>query len=446
MTKTFFKFLIIILIYPNQSSAQDWSPLGEGTNALNANGIIKALATDNENNIYAAGMFQYNDSGYKYVAKWDGYTWNALGGGVNTLLANDAILTLATDKYNNVYAAGKYTDSNGYRYVAKWDGNKWTKLGALNANGDINKIIVDNKGYVYAVGEFKNDSGYCYVAKWNDTTWSEVGRESSLMPLKNTFNDIMLSKNGDIITASNYVYRWNDTTWKYLGFLYNRIKSLAEDNNGYIYACGDFTNNMNKPYDLARWNGKKWEEFMDVDMFATGITYGILFSVVVDAANNVYAAGWRIVDSTGEEYIAKWNGASWSKVGASTFKQLTKYTQAYINTLLLDKKGNLYAAGAFADITAKVFVARYGFPLGLKNSLDEPSFSIYPNPAQSTINIESKEWRPQTLSIYNSIGELVYSDQWHTGQKSKELNLSNFSNGIYIMKLGNKINKFVVAH
>ena len=107
---------------------------------------------DGSGNVYAAGAFT-NDSGYSYVAKWDGVNWNELGIGNSSLKANNVIASIALDGLGNVYAAGDFSNVNGYRYVAKWDGISWSELTILkNGNPIYNSITVDGFNNIYATG------------------------------------------------------------------------------------------------------------------------------------------------------------------------------------------------------------------------------------------------------------------------------------------------------
>jgi len=65
-------------------------------------------------------------------------------------------------------------------------------------------------------------------------------------------------------------------------------------------------------------------------------------------------------------------------------------------------------------------------------------FSIYPNPADDfiTINIDLSESSEVEIQLHNVVGELVYSSSLGKLQNMKyELNLTEFQNGIYFVKL-----------
>ncbi len=80
---------------------------------------------------------------------------------------------------------------------------------------------------------------------------------------------------------------------------------------------------------------------------------------------------------------------------------------------------------------------------------DDFNWSVYPNPANTTLNVEPKENNEQaTIQIYNSIGELVYAHT--TKEKSFSIATTSFSNGMYILKIITAKNvsskKFIIEH
>ena len=126
-----------------------------------------------------------------------------------------------------IYTAGGFTNgtnfSNGYNYVAKWNGSSWSKLGG-NKDSSFNSVIwstaTDAKGYVYAAGGFTNGINYSighnYVAKWDGNIWRELGGTED-------------------------------------SFFNNGFSSIITDNNGNVYAAGNFTNGNGKEY-IAKYN------------------------------------------------------------------------------------------------------------------------------------------------------------------------------------------------
>src|SRR5206468_1908152 len=78
-----------------------WSEL-DSNSSLHADHFIHAVVADKQGNVYAAGTFT-NTSENFYVAKWDGHSWSELGTGSNALNANSGISALALDASGNLY-------------------------------------------------------------------------------------------------------------------------------------------------------------------------------------------------------------------------------------------------------------------------------------------------------------------------------------------------------
>ena len=352
-----------------QTKAQ-WSELG-GTDSSTFNWYIERLTTDANGNVYAAGHFT-NGRFYNYVAKWNGSSWQELGE-TNSSTFNDAIACLTTDLVGNVYAAGGFTNGinihSGKYYVAKWNGSSWQELGGTNSstfNDAIACLTTDLVGNVYAAGGFTNGNGKYYVAKWNGSSWQELGGNNS-----SKFNDAIFCLTTDAVgnvyaaggfTKSNgkyYVAKWNGSSWQELGgnnssTFNDHINCITTDAGGNVYATGWFTNDSGKSY-VAKWNGRSWQEFGSSNI-STFNDY--VYSLTTDANGNVYAAGWftnGINYTSGKQYVAKWSGSSWQELGGtnnSTFNSA-------IRSLTTDAGGNVYAAGWFTNDSGKYYVAKY---------------------------------------------------------------------------------------
>ena len=71
-------------------------------------------------------------------------------------------------------------------------------------------------------------------------------------------------------------------------------------------------------------------------------------AIAIDSSGNVYAGGWFTTangTSTVVNYIAKWNGTTWSQVGNGSGSNIG--LNSVCNALAIDSAGNLYVGGAF---------------------------------------------------------------------------------------------------
>jgi len=144
-----------------------------------------------------------------------------------------------------------------------------------------------------------------------------------------------------------YIMKWDGTTWVTIGEnttpgYRSPIYALAVDGGGVLYAGGDF-NQLNGPFGLqaqgiAKWNGSTWSTV------GAGIDGGVK-SLALDNLGNLYAGGYFRVGGNAGTYtycVMKLNGSTWSQLGTGMNGSVT--------TLVVDASGDLYAGGSFTTV------------------------------------------------------------------------------------------------
>jgi len=478
----------------HQLHAQIWTELG-GLDGLAANNQIQSMCTDTLGNIYSGGQFK-NSNGKFYVAKWDGINWSELGG-LNGLAVNGNILDLCSTALGDIYAGGNFKNASAKYYVAEWNGSNWTELGGLNglaANAVIYTISSDNNGNIFAGGSFTNSSGHQYIAKWDGISWSEVGGLNSLGAngsilaiCGDSFGNIYAAGSFKNTSGSRYVAKWDGISWSEVGGLNSLaaiavIQTICVDTLGNVYAAGAFKNASGKQY-VAKWDGINWSEVGGLN--ALSANYDIK-NICFDNANRLYAAGWftnGTSSGNGNAYVAQWNGIGWSEVGG--FNGLA--ANGAINKIMSDKNGNIFAGGNFHNVNGHQYVAKYGMcrmydtitasiisgnnyvfkgdtltiagiyndtlntsitgcdsivtliltvlPNGV-NDLEESNsnMQVFPNPTSDiiTVSINSNVHKVK-FKIIDLMGNVI-AEQLSETSKKTIIDLSEFSNGIYIVE------------
>jgi hypothetical protein len=124
-----------------------------------------------------------------------------------------------------------------------------------------------------------------------------------------------------------------DEAWSELGSGANyHLYALAADASGNVYAGGGFTTAGGSPANyVAKWNGSTWTALPGIS--------GDVHSLAIDAGGNVYAGG-----AFG---VAKWNGSAWSSIGS--------LGSGFVLSLATDASGNVYAGGWFTTINGDPF-------------------------------------------------------------------------------------------
>ena len=139
-------------------------------------------------------------------------------------------------------------------------------------------------------------------------------------------------------------------------------------------------------------------------------------------------------------YISNDNGNSWTFYKdnlppSGGFPALKKFRE-----ITYDGNGNLYAAtydGVYKwDKISTVQFANSKLP----------NIEIHPNPATDFIDIEPSEGlKPSegsNIQIFNTLGEIVLWVE-QTPSSVQKIDISNLSPGMYFIKIGNKVEKFV---
>src|SRR5439155_23631546 len=80
--------------------------------------------------VYVGGLLKAaGNTKANFISGYDGTNWFPLNNGISGGLNTTYIFALAGDE-TNVYAGGWFTnaDNSGARYLARWDGNSWSPL------------------------------------------------------------------------------------------------------------------------------------------------------------------------------------------------------------------------------------------------------------------------------------------------------------------------------
>ena len=157
----------------------------------------------------------------KYIGRWDGTNYNALGNGTQT----GVVYSIAVDG-SNVYVGGNFskttqsdsTTCDGCVMIAKWNGTTWSGLGMGLYQGLVNSIIISG-GDLYVGGTF----------------------QSAYMDLSTS-------------VSTNRVAKWSGGTWLALGSgLGKDVKSVALNSSGEVIAGGLFSSTDSNPNHIARY-------------------------------------------------------------------------------------------------------------------------------------------------------------------------------------------------
>jgi len=351
-----------------------WKAVGLG---MEIKDVVYAIAVSGTN-VYVGGDFSSLTvcRDCKYIAKWDGSNWSALGGGVDFWVR--AISISGTDVYvGGLFTTATQGDSStcaDCNKIAKWDGSAWSPLGKGTEN-TVTAIAISGSN-VYAGGNFtyttQADETTCdncnKIAKWDGSDWSALGtgindgNDGGVWALATNGTDVYAGGNfisvaGCETPANCYgIAKWNASSgWSALGtgiYAENEgfVRALATNGTS-VYAGGTFDSvgscaTPSNCYGIAKWDGSKWSaleqgiqngEVWAITTNGTDVFVGGTFTSLGSSSYPVYGC----FSPTSCKGIAKWNdGTGWQEINEGT--------NAQVNGLVASGS-DIWAVGAFTS-------------------------------------------------------------------------------------------------
>jgi len=182
------------------------------------------------------------------------------------------------------------------------------------------------------------------------------------------------------------------------------------------------------------------------------------WKIVADATGNVVASGGPYTDLTANGTVTHTQNITFNAAGCYSVYVYDSYGDG-INAGFGAGNYNLKNAanqvvitsnGQFGSMEKKIF--NLTSLIGVEEINSISNISINPNPAKDNVNIQFflPSSKNVTISVYNSLGAMVYSDNKGdlNGSQSINLNISNLSKGIYYINIqtgdNNISNKLIV--
>ncbi|MBL7889228.1 MAG: T9SS type A sorting domain-containing protein [Bacteroidia bacterium] len=451
LKKTGLLLLIVLSFTVKAQLPPEWAPAGMPLYGSQ----VRCVYSDTINDIlYVTGEILTSPTSFSnyYICKYNGSGWSTLGA------FNDQLLSLTT--YNGeLIAAGFFTSVSGtpVSYIAKYNGTSWQPFG--NFDNPVTKVKVIN-GELYAVGYFSIIDGVPIhrAAKWNGSTWSDI-HGFSLDPTGCMLFDIEIY-NGNVYVCGNFyddisaiidlaVYK--DGIWQKVGVgitgAFTSVTKFAKYKNELVIVGGILKPEGNVGHGIQKWNDTVWSEVGDgVQDWNNGYSYATIIDATV-YDNELYVSGaFGHAGHIQGNALAKWDGIKWCGLATKNVFNVNTGGATSIcffnDTLYLglanDTLNNIftnslikYLAGSYTDTCSINYT-------GVDETINYNSFSIYPNPAQSIINIEFENSISEsyTLSILNVLGETVYSKQLN--DPKLQISVDEFPSGIYVVQVQNE--------
>jgi len=336
-----------------------FEPVGPGAPVSDP---VAALAVHDDGSgtaLYLGGAFtSAGDASASSIARWDGTSFSEVGGGFDGQVLSLAVYDDGTGPA--LYAGGWFTHAGGAaaNHIARWDGAVWTDVGG-GTDGGVYALAVYDDGTgpaLFAGGSFTTPGNY--IAKWDGASWTSLASGVDLTVVALTVFD---DGSGDALYAGGFflsaggvgtqhIGRWNGASWTELGVgttagvfalsTFDDGSGPALIAGGTFLKAGDIVVNG-----IARWDGAGWSP-LGSGLASIGLSWiGSLQTFDDGSGNALYAGGqFTTVGGVLANYIARWNGSSWSALDRGL-----EFTAAALAVADLGGTGtpDLYAGGSF---------------------------------------------------------------------------------------------------
>jgi len=260
--------------------------------------IVSTLILDNSRNLYVGGYFDQVGLPVEAnnVAKWNGAEWNRLS--VSDSGVNNRVYALAFDNNNNLYAGGIFTTAGGNpaSRIARWNGTSWSALGTGIGIIGVYALLV-NTNNLFVGGNFETAGGITVnnIAKWdiNTNTWSALA--PGITGSNEIIFDLAIDESNNLYAcgafttiggiSANYIAIWNGSSWSALPLQVNNVVYSIKYKNGKLYATGSFTQAGSLSVsNVALWDGNSWSSL-------NCNTNSIVYDSAIDNNNKIYITG-----------------------------------------------------------------------------------------------------------------------------------------------------------
>jgi hypothetical protein len=329
----------------------NWSALGGGIGGPGSPYVSALTVFDGGSGpvLLAGGSFaEAGGAAARSLAKWDGTSWSEFEGGVSGSAGTVLSLRVLDDgRGPTLFAGGDFTEAGNVevRGIAARRVERWAALGRRGLNDNVYALRTFDDGTgsaLYAGGDFGRAGGepLSFVGRWDGAGWSALGSGTNnsvrALAVHDDGTGPALYAGGAFTAAgdapASYIAKWDGTSWSALGagmdgpnfpFVY-ALASFDDGNGAQLYAAGRFTSAGGAPANyIARWDGASWSTL------GSGVNGFVRALAVFDDGTGpaLYAGGeFTTAGGAPANRVARWNGTSWSALSSSTFLQVNALT------------------------------------------------------------------------------------------------------------------------
>lgn len=399
-----------------------------------------------------------------FLAKYDNngnFLWAKKGEGASLYATARAITSIGTDIFigGDYYGAASFlglnmpNKSSNSSFILKVDNNGngvWLNAATVTAMTFMTAITSDGTN-LYACGKFQNTIGFNSVMVNNPLATSGGGERIFLFKFNASGVAVWGKEEGGI---ANYVTTADDA---------NNANTLAYDGSGYLYMGGSYqsqagsiSNQLQEPF-VSRYDVSNGSKLWTVKYSAN--LENAINGIVIDSNANPVCVGEYLGSMTAGNFnlptdasrkgmilrLDKATGNCYSATAIGNTGEKANVQRIYMPAnksyyVISGTYGSMLHIGNLTTTSSgnnTDFVAKYalGNTTGIAQLADLP-YQLYPVPATNVLNFELGREVKATVSIVNSLGQVVYQQNFE-GAKG-HIDLARLIAGQYYFKIQTK--------
>jgi len=420
-----------------------------------------ATAGAHETTVNNSFLVKFNSSG---VRQWGTY-FGGNGKHCTTDASGNIYIVGSTSSTSGIATAGTHQtviDGGSDGFLVKFNPSgvkQWGTYFGGNSSDEVNSCTIDALGNIYMTGMTFSSSGIATVGAHQ-------------------------TANAGITDA--FLVKFNSSGVRQWGTYYGGVGpddgfSCTTDASGNVYMTGQAQQQMAAsgiatPGSHQSAYGGGYNDAFLVKFNSSGVRqWGTYYggslgdvgnSCTIDALGNIYMAGFTqsstsiatagafksVISGPNDAYLVKFdlNGVRQSGTyygGGNTDIATSCATDASGNIYMTghtESNSGIATAGAYQTVyggmsRSDAFLVQFNkLILGINETVNEKSFTVYPNPSQSIVNVKADTKLIGSLyAIYDNSGKVVLTGTINTENTSVEL--GNLSSGIYLFSVGENV-------
>lgn len=479
------KFLLILLFTPLLINAQSWDLLGIDTTSNNVNEQFGSSVDFNDLGDRMVVGSPVDDEGgdnagmVKVFELIDGF-WEQLGGDIEAESSLDFFGTsVAMNASGDRIIVGAFGNEgggtqSGHARIFEWNGFSWIQLGSdidgenrLDHSG--NSVAINGLGNRIAIGANQNDNagnnaGQVRIYEYEDNDWEQIGGDIYGEAVNDGFGRTLdMNDIGDIIISGAIgndangnssgharVFKLNNENWEQIGTDFDGDFegdflgiSVSINKLGNIISVGASNNDANGDgsgqVKVFEWNGTTWGQ-LGQDILGATEGENLGRSVSLNANGNILIAGApKYNNNRGIARVFRYTDEVWEELGGELKLFFGVSDDEFGTAVTINSLGDIVGIGGPFG-SGEFGFQKTGFVRAYE--LDDPTLDVYTliesentdlvffNYFSNKLKIESKNI--SNIFIYNLEGKSILSKKLN---EDKEIDLSNFKSGIYVLKV-----------